>query len=82
MPLAEKDSGVNTVLDRDGAKFGLNPEETQKHRSLMWEIYTYDSWMVRLSRVLRRWLAEVLTELDVRATEFFPPIIDRLRDGP
>ncbi|KAF9647418.1 hypothetical protein BDM02DRAFT_3145961 [Thelephora ganbajun] len=32
-------------LDRDGAKFGLSPEETRRHRSLMWEIYTYDSWM-------------------------------------
>lgn len=37
------------ALDRDGAKFGLSPEETQRHRSLMWEIYTYDSWMVRYS---------------------------------
>lgn len=32
-------------LHRDGAKFGLNPEDTQRHRSLMWEIYTYDSWL-------------------------------------
>lgn len=32
-------------LHRDGAKFGLSPEETQRHRSLMWEIYTYDSWL-------------------------------------
>ena len=62
--LAEKYSSVNTVLDRHSAKFSLNPEETQRHWSLMWEIYTYDSWVVCLFRVLRHWLAEVLTELD------------------
>ena len=27
-------------------------------------------------------LTEVITELDVRATELFPSVIDRLRDGP
>lgn len=64
------------MLDRDGAKFGLSPEETQRNRSLMWEIYTYDSWLVRLSQVRRRWFTEVILELDVRATEFFPSIID------
>ncbi|KDQ61627.1 hypothetical protein JAAARDRAFT_31102 [Jaapia argillacea MUCL 33604] len=31
-------------LHRDGGKWRLNPEETQQRRSLMWEIYTYDSW--------------------------------------
>jgi len=29
--------------DRDGAKFNLSQEDTQKRRYLMWEIYTYDS---------------------------------------
>ncbi|KAI0047246.1 hypothetical protein FA95DRAFT_1559311 [Auriscalpium vulgare] len=31
-------------LHRDSGKFGLSPEETHRRRSLMWEIYTYDSW--------------------------------------
>lgn len=31
-------------LHRDGTRFELSAEDTQKRRSLMWEIYTYDSW--------------------------------------
>lgn len=31
-------------LHRDGAKFTLSPQETFKRRSLLWEVYTYDSW--------------------------------------
>lgn len=30
-------------LHRDGAKFSLSPEETLYRRSLMWEVYTYES---------------------------------------
>ena len=66
------------MLDRDGAKFNLSQEETRRHRSLMWEIYSYDSWLVRLLRGSKCWFAEVITGSDVRATEFFPSIIDRL----
>lgn len=42
----------------------------------MWEIYTYDSWMVRWSSEIQRWVLNVVTELDVWATEFFPVIVD------
>ncbi|EGO23157.1 hypothetical protein SERLADRAFT_471933 [Serpula lacrymans var. lacrymans S7.9] len=31
-------------LHRDSGKWNLESEETQKRRTLMWEIYTYDSW--------------------------------------
>ncbi|KAH9989851.1 fungal-specific transcription factor domain-containing protein [Russula vinacea] len=31
-------------LHRDSGRWGLDPEETSRRRSLFWEIYTYDSW--------------------------------------
>ncbi|EKM50386.1 uncharacterized protein PHACADRAFT_263665 [Phanerochaete carnosa HHB-10118-sp] len=31
-------------LHRDGGKWNLNPEEAYHRRSLLWEVYTYDSW--------------------------------------
>ncbi|KAA1468740.1 hypothetical protein DENSPDRAFT_834151 [Dentipellis sp. KUC8613] len=31
-------------LHRDSGKWNLSNEETHRRRSLMWEIYTYDSW--------------------------------------
>ncbi|KZT27792.1 hypothetical protein NEOLEDRAFT_1059659 [Neolentinus lepideus HHB14362 ss-1] len=34
---------VQTV-NRDSGKWQLSPEETMQRRSLMWEVYTYDSW--------------------------------------
>ncbi|TFK51695.1 hypothetical protein OE88DRAFT_1460474 [Heliocybe sulcata] len=36
---------VQTVgLHRDSGKWQLSPEESLQRRSLMWEVYTYDSW--------------------------------------
>ncbi|KAI0065627.1 hypothetical protein BV25DRAFT_1714330 [Artomyces pyxidatus] len=31
-------------LHRDSGRWGLSDEETHRRRSLMWEIYVYDSW--------------------------------------
>lgn len=54
----------------------MGAEEAQRNRSLMWEIYTYDSWMVRLSQIRIFQFVEVIPEPDVWATELFPSIID------
>lgn len=35
------------VADRDSGNWNLSAEETFKRRSLLWEIYVYDSWQVR-----------------------------------
>lgn len=34
------------ISDRDSGKWSLGPEETQRRRSLMWELHTYDCWQV------------------------------------
>ena len=33
-------------IDRDSGNWNLSKEETFKRRSLLWEVYTYDSWQV------------------------------------
>ena len=35
------------LSDRDSERWKLEPDEAYKRRSLMWELYTYDSWQVR-----------------------------------
>lgn len=36
-----------SAADRDSGNWNLSAEETFKRRSLLWEIYVYDSWQVR-----------------------------------
>lgn len=39
---------TSNTSDRDSGRWKVDPAETQRRRELFWELYTYDSWQVRL----------------------------------
>ena len=46
----------NLRADRDGGKWKLDAEKTQRRRELFYELLTYDSWQVSCLFLLLLWV--------------------------